>query len=945
MEKNAEQIGSELSRQVRGDVRIDVFNRIAFSTDASIYSIRPQCVVSPRDEADVVAVVRYAAQSRIPIAARGAGSGLAGESLTSGIVIDCRRYMNQIVQTAPDGSWVITEPGIVLDTLNQHLSKYKKKIGPDPSSSNRAVVGGVVANNATGAHSLQYGYIAKYVRRVRGVLYDGSVFELTSAMRPQDIANPVLRHIVSQCIALLGGQSELIAKVQPKTHRNRCGYSIEGICQDGQIDLARLMAGSEGTLAVFTEIELETVDVPTAAGLVQFEFETFAAMAKAVPVIVQTGASACELMDKELIKMALDAMPHYRDILPANCIATLLVEQVGDDAAQVSQKLAATVGAVGTLSQAAMTVLDKAVQQKLWKSRKDAVPLLNRQKGLRHPVAFVEDTSVEPARLDEYIAGLEQICRRHQIPAAFYGHAGDGELHLRPYLDLTNPDDIRRMRQIADEVFELAWSLGGTISGEHADGLVRAAFIERQYSKEYYELLCGIKRIFDPVGILNPGKIINTDPEAMEKNLRPAALAGAKGYRTELTIGAENLRCEIEQCNGCGVCLAGGQGRMCPVFRAAGEELASTRGKANLLANWHTAIEDGQADKFKDILSLCINCKMCTLECPAGVDMSRLIVEARAQIAKYSGFTITEYALSENRLMSVLASAFAPLSNRIMQIGLVRLLLEKTLGFDRSRSFPSFERGSFMHKAKAYLSQLPPIPDPSDKAVYFVDSFARYNDHSLGLSVLKVLRSFNVDVVLPPQRPAPMPAFVYGNIDKARRDMEYNIGQLLPWVQKGYKILCSEPSAAMFLRDELSLLFKSEQAEQISAAAVELMDYLNQPGKQFQLIKPLDYKKIYYHAPCHLRSFNGAKDTLELFGRLGAQVSDIAGGCCGLAGTAGMQKKNRTLCDAVGQELKAKIDLLNPDIIVTECAACKMQIEHLTGCTVIHPIKLLADSL
>jgi FAD/FMN-containing dehydrogenase/Fe-S oxidoreductase len=956
--KSAETIGAELARLVRGPVHIDVYNRAAFSTDASIYRIVPQCVVSPNDAADVAAVVNYARQNNIPVAPRGAGSGLAGESLTDGIVIDTRRHMNRILQTAPDGSWVRVQPGVVLDILNDHLARWGRKIGPDPSSGNRAVLGGVVANNATGAHSLQYGYIADYVQSLNCILADGSAVELVNSTQPGE-TNAGAK-LARRCYDLLADQQDLIEAAQPKTKRNRCGYSIRGIIHDGAVDLARLMAGSEGTLAVFTDITLCTVPVPKAKGLVQFEFASFAEMAKAVAVIVDCGATACELMDRTLMEMARDAFPKYRDVLPADCTATLLVEQVGDDAASVETKLDAAVTAVGRLALRSVKVLDGAKQALLWKSRKDAVPLLNRQKGLSHPVAFIEDVSVDYTRLDAYIAGLQAMAGKYDIPMAFYGHAGDGELHIRPYLNLQQDSEVTRMQQMAQEVFTLAWSLGGSISGEHGDGLLRAAFIEGQYGSAYYDLLKGVKAIFDPAGILNPGKILSDDPDIMGKNLRAAALAGAEGFVTDLNFEPDEFRFEVDQCNGCGVCLADTKGtRMCPVFRGAGEELASTRAKANLLSTWMAGGPSGVAfapKQLKQMLSLCVNCKMCSIECPAGVDVSKLVIEARTQLARYTGFTAAEMVLSFNRFLSFFGSTFAPLSNRVLSLGVTRWLLEKVIGLDRHRRLPNFDRGSFLRKAKRYLAQQSPLADPVDRVVYFVDSFANYNDHAVGFAVLDVLYRRGVEVVVPKQRPVPLPAFVYGNLKTARRDLEYTLNHLVPFVKQGYKIVCSEPSAALCLRDELRLIIDSPDARLVSENTFELMDYLSKQKPEAQAQGTHDtttrenvcdtekpHLKYAYHAPCHLKALRTASVSVDLLKQAGLTVVDINGGCCGLAGTAGMQRKNRQLAETIGGYLSGAIADTNADCIVTECAACKMQIEHLTHKPVIHPIKLLAS--
>ena len=946
--KSIESIGADLAGLVKGDVHVDIYTRAAFSTDASIYRFLPQCVVAPKDTADIAAVIRYAGQQQIPIAPRGAGSGLAGESLTSGIVLDTRRFMDSILETAEDGSWVRVQPGVVLETLSLHLSKWGRKIGPDPSSGNRAVIGGIVANNATGAHSLQYGYTSEHLQSVQAVLADGTCVELTEVIR----GGPETREgqLASACLELLNDQQELIDRSQPATRRNRCGYTIQNIIDGVDINLAKLMAGSEGTLAVFSEITLRTVPLPGAKGLVQFEFSDIQAMARAVPVIVDCGASACELMDQALIMMVREAFPMYKSVLPAECAATLLVEHTGDDIGSVREQIDNTIRQVGSLATGCLKVLDEQEQAFLWKARKDAVPLLNREKGAAHPVAFIEDVSVRNSQLDKYVAGLGHIAKKYGIAAAYYGHAGDGEIHVRPYLDLSRSDQIQTMRQIAEEVFSLAWSLGGTISGEHADGLLRAAFIEAQYGSEYYQLLKGVKRIFDPKGVLNPGKIINDDPDVMTHDLRATQLQAAEGFQTELCFKPDEFRYEAEQCNGCGVCLAQTDGaRMCPIFRGMNEEVASSRAKANLLTHWMAGqfpdTKSG-AKELKDILGLCVNCKMCSIECPAGVDISKIIIEGRTQLAKQSGFTVAELALSHNRWLSILASTFAPVSNWVMALPVTRWILEKIIGLDRSRRFPHFDRGSFIKKANRTLQQCPNPDNPIDRVVYFVDSYANWNDHALGFAVLDVLRKLGIEVVIPKQRPVPLPAYVYGNLKTAGKDIAYNLKHIAPYVRQGYKVICSEPSAVLCLKDELRLIDDSSDARLIAENTFELMDYLRAQAEfdASSLADQYGNKSISYHAPCHLKALGLAGVSGELLERCGIQIADINGGCCGLAGTAGMQKKHHNLSEAIGSLLFEKIAELEPDIILTECAACKMQIEHLTGKPVIHPIKLLAQA-
>jgi FAD/FMN-containing dehydrogenase/Fe-S oxidoreductase len=970
-----------------------MLHRSAYSSDASIYQIVPNCVVYPRDAQDVAAVVKYAREKQIPVAARGAGSGVAGESLCSGIVLDVTRYMNGIIGTEDDGRLVVCEPGVVLDELNNYLEVYRRKIGPDPSTSNRAVIGGCVANNATGAHSLQFGYIGDYVERIEAVLADGSIVELANNVDPQQQTDNVGR-IARGCAELLAGKEQVIKKALPATKRNRSGYDIAGVYHDGKVDLVRLMAGSEGTLAIFTKITLRTVPLPKAKGLLQLEFDSLEKMAKAVPIIVGTGASACELMDNRLIGMAIEHLPGYRDILPANAVAALLVEHTGETPEEVKDKIKATDSAIGNLVNNRTIVFDEQAQKRLWKVRKDAVPLLDRGKGRKRPVPFIEDVSVENDKLVEYIAGLQRIGRKYDIAMSFYGHAGDGELHIRPYLDLGEQGDIEKMVQIANEVFSLAWSLGGTVSGEHAVGLVRAAFLRRQYGDAFYNLLCGIKKIFDPDGLLNPGKIISDDPDVMVQNLK--AKHRVQPNRTFAESGVifadDEVALELEQCNGCGVCRGRDeQFRMCPVFRAAGDELAGSRAKMNVLRFWATGqLEDTDFDspEFRKFLDLCVNCKACSLECPSGVDVSKIMAAARAEYVRRKGLRLTERLLGRNRYFSMLGSAFAPVSNFVMRPWITRWLLEKTMGIDRRRGIPRFAFGSFLTAGRAYLetcksaegetspnggpaaSTRPPKARPRqmagpsrrgqdeagverrrggpiDKVAYFADTYVNFNDHELGFAVIDVLRHNDIEVILPKQRPAPLPAIVYGDVKTAKRDLSYSVKYLAKAVREGYKIICSEPSAALCLKQELRHYVEGEDASMVSTNTYELMEYLLGLAKQDKLKKAKSKisNQYVYHAPCHLFAIGTYGASIEVLKKVcGLDIADLKAGCCGLAGTFGMQKKNYELSEQIAKSLKEALAKTPAQCVLTECAACAMQIEHISGKPALHPIKILAQA-
>jgi anaerobic glycerol-3-phosphate dehydrogenase C subunit len=951
MHEKPEQVAADLTKVVKGDIFADILHRAAYSTDASIYRIVPGCIVAPRDTTDIVTVVKYAAAMGIPVVARGAGSGLAGEALCSGIVFDMTRYMNRIISVDDDGKRVVCEPGVVLDDLNDCLAGYGRKIGPDPSSSNRATVGGCVANNSTGAHYLEYGYICDHVESIEAVLADGSLVEFENDFDPEHAADDNAASVAKSCISVLSDKEEVINKALPKAGRNRSGYNIDGICHNGRIDLARLLVGSEGTLAIFTKIVLKTVAMPAVKALLQLEFDSLEKMAQAAPIIVKSGASACELMSKNVIDMAFEALPEYRDVLPAGAAAVLLVEHTGQTQNEVKEKIEDTDSAVGKIAAGRTIVFDAKKQEHIWKSRKDSGPLLYRGRGRKHPAEFMEDVSVGHEGLGKYIAGLQDIGKRYDIEMSFFGHAGDGLLHIRPYMDLSEPAEVQKMRSVANEVFELAWSLGGTISGEHAEGLVRAAFIRRQCGDEFYELLCKIKDIFDPDGLMNLGKIINDDADIMVKNLRAGNKLLPERLETDLLFEKDEMYLALDQCNGCGVCRSRESGlRMCPVFRALGEEMGSSRAKANILNFWATGQlkeEDFEFPEFRKFLDLCINCKACLVQCPSGVDISKLITVARAEYARHRGLRRAELVLSHNRYLSVLGGIFSPVSNFFMQLPAFKWLLEKSAGIDKRRGVPRFRRSSFLKAGRKYLAACEPIENPVDKVAYFVDAYANYNDHELGFAVLEVLRANGIEVLLPEQRPAPLPAVVYGDVRRARKDLSFNVKYLAKAVLEGYKIVCSEPSAALCLKAELRHFVSGPDIKLISENTYELMNYLSDLLSKNKLKpskKPISAEYA-YHLPCHLCAVGNGTASIKLLQELcGVCVVDLKAGCCGLAGTFGMQKKNYELSSQIAAGLKEALEKSQTKNVLTECAACKMQIEHISDKIVRHPIKVIADS-
>ena len=662
---------------------------------------------------------------------------------------------------------------------------------------------------------------------------DGSIVEFRNAFDVEQAPQGRAGSIARECWSLLTAGQDVIDKALPATPRNRCGYNIAGVCHDNTIDLARLLAGSEGTLAVFTSITLRTVPLPAAKGLLQLEFDSLDSMARAVPTIIETDPTACELMDQSLIRMAIDQLPQYRDILPAGAAAVLLVEHVGASPAEVREKIEATDRAVGKRATGRTIITEPKAQARVWKSRKDAGPLLYRKRR-REASGGVHGRCQRgppaPGRLPGRAArrsrrNTASRCASSAMPATASCTSARTSTWAIPRIG-------RRCSPSPRTSTRWPGRSGGTISGEHAVGLIRAGFVRRQYGDEYYDMLKKVKKIFDPAGLMNPGKILNDDPDVMFK--RPSAGAAhpaPSGPNPRCSSRTNELELEFEQCYGCGLCLGREPAlRMCPVFRATGEELGSSRAKANLLHYWATGQleeKDFESPEFRKFLDLCVNCKMCERQCPSGVNVSTLMAAARAEYVRRKGLRRTEFVLSRNRYLSRMGSAVRAAFERLHATARLQMAAgEESPASTNAGACPRSVAGSFLRAGRKYLAACGPIAEPVDKVAYFVDTYANFNDHELGFAVVDVLRHNGVEVILPDQRPAPLPAIVYGDVRTARRDLSYSVKHLAEAVRQGYKIVCSEPSAALCLREELRHYVAGEDASLVSQNTCELMNYL-----------------------------------------------------------------------------------------------------------------------
>ncbi|HKB40302.1 MAG TPA: FAD-linked oxidase C-terminal domain-containing protein, partial [Gemmataceae bacterium] len=822
-------IRDDLEGIVRGDVLFDDITQALYSTDASLFEVKPLGVVVPRDEEDVCALVRYAAEHEIPLVPRGAGTGVAGESLGSGLVVDLSRHLRALLEVGSDT--VRVQPGVVLRELSVALAAVGRRFAPDPANV-ESTVGGMLARNTCGSRALRHGYPRHHVVSLRVVLDTGEV--VTAARHPRRPLPPTttitaqasarLNDIVTSLATLLEQNAALITAHRPRTRFNRCGYLLHDVLTEDQIDLARLLVGSEGTLGVFTEATLRTIPLPGGQAVALLGFDSLDAALRAAQRAAETGPVACDLLDRRLLALSRGVVPIP---LPA-AEAVLLVEYEADSPAEardMSLTLVDQLQRIDRLALRASVAAEPDEIEQLCRVRDAALPGLYGLRGGARALPFIEDVAVPPESLAAYLDGVQRILQQHEATASFLIHAAAGQVDARPFLDLLRQEDVARLFALAEDVHRLALQLDGTVSSGHGTGLARTPWVARQHGP-LYPVLKQVKAIFDPRHLLNPGKIIaepaglswpfRTGFGAGERRGREAEEQGSRGAEGEgvlpgssasplpgasassvpepailphpalgltgtglatcLRWGEEDPRAESQLCNGCGLCRTASPGsRMCPIFRADHAEASTPRAKANLL---RVLLQDGSdmgalsTDEVRKVADLCVNCKMCAHECPAHVNVPKLMLEAKAANVGRHGLDRTDWVLARTETFARVGSALAPAVNVLLGNRPFRWALEKLFGVSRRRRLPSFASKSFLHRAaRRGWTRLPSGQRPGNgpRIAYFVDVFANYNDPLIAEAVVAVLHHNGIEVYVPPgQRGCGMAPLAYGDVEAAR---------------------------------------------------------------------------------------------------------------------------------------------------------------------------------
>ncbi|MBN2584779.1 MAG: FAD-binding protein [Planctomycetes bacterium] len=942
--KTPEQIREELGSHLTGNCLTSLPVRVAYSTAACIYKIRPLAVILPKSAADVAATVRYGRQCGLPVIPRGAGTGLTGQVLGEGLILDFTRYMNQIEEVRSEANLLRVRPGAILGRVNEQLRSLGKRVPQDPASEAMCSIGGNVANNAGGLRAFKVGSTKHHVRGLEVVLSDGTV----GWLRPVADGSPelaamtndsgTLGRTVRETLQVLRDNEPLIAEKRPLMDKSTAGYDLFSVFHDGLVDLTRLIVGSEGSLAVVTDVEIALSDLPPPPATAAVYFETMEQAGAAVQEILAFDPIAVEFMEKHFLGILRRERVLDATYLPDGIEAVLLVEftrPTMDENRCVLRKMVARLTDELKLAVTWREAYDPAEQALLWKLRKAALPILNKLPPPRRIIPFIEDSVVPPERLAEYIHGLGDIFRRHGVEAAMYGHAGDANLHVRPILDLHTRDDVEKMRRMADEVTDLVLRMSGTLSGEHGDGRVRSAYLRRQFGP-LYDVMRQIKRIWDPDGILAPENIVTDRAELDTEHLKYESPRRIATTGTRFDDAA--LREAIERCHGCGTCLA-----HCPSYKTTGDLWAGPRAKTNLLKAAMSGELDfaqiGLGDELRAAADLCYNCKTCLVECPSGVDTPALMLAEKTFRVERKGPTLADRMFAQAHLAGRLGSLTAPLSNRIAGWSIVRRLNRRLAGV-ADRPIPPFDRPSLDKYP------LPSLPNPQHKVALFAGCFGLFNDPAGGRALVDVLAALGCEVVLPDQRCCGLPAYTSGMREAAMKDMKFNAAVLAPLVAAGYDIVSGCPSCVLSLKEDYPQALGDDAARTIAANVHDSNAYVARLLGERDDLPRSEHSfadmRLAYHAPCHLRALGQGLVPQQMLARAGEVRFALANTtCCGMGGTFGMKDRNHAISMKIAEELFARLKAERIEAVVTPCGMCKTQIETGTGLKVYHPMQVL----
>jgi FAD/FMN-containing dehydrogenase/Fe-S oxidoreductase len=951
-----------LRRDFDGEVAFDDYTRHLFSRDASMYAIRPLGVAFPRHSDDVAAALTAAASLGVPVIPRGAGTSLAGQTVGPGLVVDMSRHLDRIHEIDREARTALVDVGVVQDDLNAAAAAHGLMFGPDTSTSNRATIGGMVGNNSAGSGSVRYGMTIDHVRTLDVMLSDGS----RARFEPIDDAEYTRRasrdslegRIYAGLAHVMARHEQSIANDFPSFWRRAGGYRLDRLADETPFDLAKFVVGSEGTLVIATRALVDLVPKPRRTVFAVGHFTSVAAAIAATEDALSCDPAQVEMMDKTILDLSRQKIEYAElaNSLDGDPAALLFVSFTGDDQAE----LVASLDRLDALWRAhrhgysTLRAVSPSQQRALLKVRKSSLGLLMAASvGTLRPLAFVEDTAVEPVHLAAYAERFKALVDQHGLTAGFYGHASVGCLHVRPFIDVTDPAQVVTMRAVATEVKDLVAEFGGVNSSEHGDGLARSEFNRSIFGDDLYEAMREVKRLFDPNGVMNPGKIV--DSPLMTDNLRDPALPLPKPIRTRIPFEVVGgMRGAADRCMNIGLCRKSTTGAMCPSYMATRQEEHSTRGRANALV-WALSAPDPAAElgdeRLHEILDLCLMCKACKSECPLGVDIATLKSETLSHYHDIHGVPLRSRMFGSIRALNRLGAATAPLSNLPARVRPIRALMGRMLGIAPQRPLPTFQRQTLVRWFAA--GPRPPSPGSQGTVTFLADSFTTFTDPKVGKAAVDLLERAGWSVRLESRGCCGRASLSKGLVDDAKRKAAKLARLLTSSTEPGSPVVGCEPSCLFTLRDEhVALLPDDPRVRDIAARVRQVEELLTEAIDDGRLVLREDSwlvgRRVMYHGHCHQKAEVGTAATLELLRRIpSVDVVELDAGCCGMAGSFGFEVEHYDLSMAIGSDRlfpairSAPVDT----VLVATGVSCRQQIYDGTARRAMHPVELVHSAI
>lgn len=1033
---NRQRLHDDLRGLVEGDVLCDNVSLQLYASDASIYQIRPLGIVRPRSAADVSATIQYANDHDLMLHCRGSGSGVSGECLGPGIILDMSTHLRRITPS-DDGSHVTVQSGATLASVNKTLTQYGRWYGPDPATRSVTTMGGVISTNASGSHYLRSGSARDTIDSVRMVNSNGDLVELAQhslefirSAESEFGTHPGQEFVrrVSRGLSEISNQFRKQIELKPFQSPASNGYRIDDFKEeDGAVNLAKFFAGTQGTLGVMVDATVRTELIPAHRGVVLLFFHRLDSAMKSAVSALGHGPIACDVMDRRLLQIARESETRFADLVPREAEAGMLVEIQGESLGDLYHRLAIIRQNLASGPDAAFVSEDTVQDGRrdlFWALFRRVIPRQYRVRGSALPLPFLEDIYSPPEQLPQMLVAVQDVLKRHQVTATVFAHAGHGQLHVRPMLDLARERDRQKLRPLSQEIADVVWKQNGQIGVEHAAGLSRSYLMPKQFG-ELWPAMGQVKRLFDPHHRFNPGKLFGAVFQKPDENLRPtnqtieivasgrsvlplrrslelsdsetlsepqaidsagladdeelandstqiesSLSAGLTRTATDKLVaslmphepspqlevlqqwpGGSPITTTTRACNGCSRCRSHNDAeRQCPMFRITAIEEASPRAKANLLRgvlSGELPVNELTGERAKAVADLCFNCHSCRVECPASVDIPKVVGEMKAQYVATNGLPLSDWLMGRVDVIAAVASRVAWLSNFLMRRRALRWLGERLLGFSAAREIPALASESFIryasrrrwHKAS---------PHGGLKVVYFVDHYANYHDPEIGRALAEILQHNRIGFYVPPgQSLSGMARITAGDLKGARRVARRNVRILSDAVRQGYTVLATEPAAALCLQHEYPNLLDNEDAHLVAKHSFEACQYLwdlHQDDRLALEFEPLRHR-VLYHQPCHSRVLDSEMSAAKLMGLIPQlQVDLVQKGCSGMAGTWGLQRKNYRNSLRIGWPMISSVRKAVGSSPTTECSACKLQMQHGGDYEAIHPLKLLAHA-